>query len=123
MDDNVTSVNLESTFDISGSMRGSIRLARRSAMVLLDRGGSGSCRRLGERNGVGVKRWTSSALAASPGLNDSSELGRGPINVVVDDHRVEPLARDRFLGFGPGQPALDRFGIVRSACLEPAALL
>src|SRR5690349_17464377 len=112
MDDSVTSVNLESTFDISGSMRGSIKLARRSAMVLLDRGGSWSERPLGERNGEAVKRRARSVLAAAPGLNDSSELARGPINVVVHDDRVEPLARELFLGFGPGQPAFDRLRIV-----------
>ena len=68
-------------------------------------------------------RAIASAVAAPASLHDSSELGRGPINVVVDDHGVEALPGDRLLGVGPGQAALDRLRIVGGPGLEAAPLL
>ena len=79
------------------------------------------CAGTGETSWHCVIRALEGALAA--GLQDSSELGRGPVNVVVDDHCVESLAGDLLLGLGPGQSALDGVGIVGRPVLQPPALL
>src|SRR3954447_15665053 len=113
MDDSVTSVNLESTFAISCSMRGSMSDARRSAMGSDD--SWEEARKSGERN-----RRRRRSGAAPTGLHDSSELVGGPTDVVVHDHRVELGLGDLFLGVGPGQAPLHRLGIVGGAALQPA---
>jgi hypothetical protein len=53
---------------------------------------------------------------------DSSDLVRGPIGVVVDDHGVEPVGGG-FLDVGPGEAPLDGGGVVLAALEEPAPLL
>src|SRR5690242_1453815 len=100
----VTSVNFESTRSRRLSVRGSISEARRSAMVVTFRQGSGG------RSGLPVR------------LQDSSDLTSSPISVVVHDHGVEPVG-SLFLLFGSSEPSLDRLGIVLPPLEEPAPLL
>src|SRR5436309_1016444 len=100
----VTSVNFESTRSMRLSVRGSISEARRSAMVVTFRQGSGG------RSGLPAK------------LQDSSDLTSRPISVVVHDHGVEAVG-GLLLLLGEREAALDGSRVVLPPIEQPAPLL
>src|SRR5436309_7769566 len=100
----VTSVNFESTRSMRLSVRGSISEARRSAMVVTFRQGSGG----------------RSGLPAA--LQDSSDLTSRPISVVVHDHGVEAVG-GLLLLLGEREAALDGSRVVLPPIEQPAPLL
>jgi hypothetical protein len=55
-------------------------------------------------------------------IQDSSDLGGGPIDVVVHDHVVEPVGGGLF-GVGPGETPLHDGGVVLAPLEQTAPLL
>src|SRR4051795_11798778 len=98
----VTSVNFESTRSMSFSMRGSMSEGRRSAI----------------RCSFGEVRGKSRRRRFAAVRQDTSDLGGGPIHVVVHHDGVELCRPDLLLVGGPGEATLDGLGAVGASILE-----
>ena len=84
-------------------------MARRSAIQASAPIGIGRCGAAGQR-------------PSSGGRQDTSHLRHRPLQVVVDDHRVESVGPG-LLGGGRGQPPLEVGGRLGAPGGEPAPLL